>query len=135
MVKKQNNNVWIVYVIALIAIVALILSAVAISKASVTGQGIFNFRTQSNIINAHSCNADGVCEIQGKISAEHGIDLIAQDVWIPSSLGIGGATSIQNVLTIASLNANASNMIPTNPVSYVCVDAYGNLFKKQTPCV
>ena len=37
MVKKQNNNAWIVYVIALIAIVALILGAVAVYKANMTG--------------------------------------------------------------------------------------------------
>ena len=43
MVKKQNNNAWIVYVIALIAIVALILGAVAVYKANMTGQGIFNW--------------------------------------------------------------------------------------------
>ena len=38
MVKKQNNNAWIVYVIALIAIVALILGAIALNKANMTGK-------------------------------------------------------------------------------------------------
>ena len=42
MVKKQNNNAWIVYVIALIAIVALILAIVAMNKASVTGNAFWN---------------------------------------------------------------------------------------------
>ena len=37
MVKKQNNNVWIVYVLALIAIVALVLGAVALNRANMTG--------------------------------------------------------------------------------------------------
>ena len=48
MVKKQNNNAWIVYVVALIAIVALILGAIALNKANVTGQGIFDFLKKSN---------------------------------------------------------------------------------------
>ena len=37
MVRKQNNNAWIVYVIALIAIAALILGAIALNRANMTG--------------------------------------------------------------------------------------------------
>ena len=43
MVKKQNNNAWIVYVIALIAIVALILGAIALNKANMTGNAFWDF--------------------------------------------------------------------------------------------
>ena len=43
MVKKQNNNVWIIYVIALIAIAALILGAVAVYKANMTGNNIWSW--------------------------------------------------------------------------------------------
>ena len=43
MVKKQNNNAWIVYLIALIAIVALILGAVAVYKANMTGNNIWSW--------------------------------------------------------------------------------------------
>ena len=49
MVKKQNNNVWIVYVIALIAIVALVLAIVAMNKVNMTGQGIFDFLKKQEV--------------------------------------------------------------------------------------
>ena len=64
---KKNNNAWIVYVVALIAIVALILAAVAINKANMTGQGIFEWLEKSppNEVNANSCSADEICEMNG----------------------------------------------------------------------
>ena len=37
MVKKQNNNAWIIYLIALIAIAALVLGAIALNRANMTG--------------------------------------------------------------------------------------------------
>ena len=47
---KNNNNAWIIYVIALVAIAALILAAVALSRANMTGQGIFDFlKKQENV--------------------------------------------------------------------------------------
>jgi len=57
MVKKQNN-VWIVYVIALIAIVALILSAVAIHKANMTGNAFWDFLK----VKEKPVCGNGVCE-------------------------------------------------------------------------
>lgn len=50
MVKKQNNNAWIVYVVVLIAVVALILGAVAINKANISGNAFWDFlRSEKNI--------------------------------------------------------------------------------------
>jgi len=47
MVKKQNNA-WIVYVIAIIAIAALILAALAFSKANMTGNAFWDFLKTNN---------------------------------------------------------------------------------------
>ena len=49
MVKKQNNNAWIIYLIALIAIAALVLGAIAIHRVNMTGKGIFDFWKNRNL--------------------------------------------------------------------------------------
>ena len=48
---KKNNNAWIVYVVALIAIVALILAAVAVNKANMTGNSLWTrlFQKQEKV--------------------------------------------------------------------------------------
>jgi len=43
MVKKQNSNAWLIYLIALVAIAALVLGAIAVNKANMTGQGFLDF--------------------------------------------------------------------------------------------
>ena len=147
MVKKQNN-VWLIYLIALIAIVALILAAIAFNKANMTGQGIFNWQKQSQSppspdISANSCNADGICEIQGQIHSQNDdLEITANDfvkihakALLNEIAFFNEDVIIAGLLRVASLNVNASNMIPVTPVSYVCVDANGILFKKSTPCV
>ena len=45
MVKKQKNFNWWFLILAVVAIVALVLAAIAFSKANMTGQGIFNFKS------------------------------------------------------------------------------------------
>ena len=50
MVKKQNNNAWLVYVIALIAIVALVLAIVAMNKASMTGNAFWDFLRTKEVV-------------------------------------------------------------------------------------
>lgn len=55
---KNNNNAWIVYVIALIAILALVLAAVAIHKANMTGNGIFDFLKKQEAVNIQIAGPD-----------------------------------------------------------------------------
>jgi len=47
MIKKNNGNNWLLLIVLAIALVAIIVSAIALHKANITGQGIFDFLKKS----------------------------------------------------------------------------------------
>ena len=157
----SKNNSWLIWLVAIVAVVALIVAIVALGKISATGEAI-NFRANKFIV-ANSCDADNTCEanaihadegifykifgIEDKLGLyssntlplgatgsqilllDGGLVVLEQDLWIKDKLTVQGITEIK------SLSANASNMIPTGSVAYVCVDINGVLFKKNSSCI
>ena len=100
MVKKQNNNTWIVYVIAIVAIVALILAIVALNKANMTGQGIFEwFKVQKEVNIELSQGGEGYCtggEQCGEITGPSFCLQTEGCYWIPASTSSSDGGLLRN---------------------------------------
>ena len=163
MVKKQKNFNWWFLILAVVAIVALVLAAIAFSKANMTGQGIFNLRTQSNIVNAHSCSADEICETnsihvgeEGYVDSKWKIEGLASlssntlsfyDMvhnWTLPSLSLMSKSDNSKVLIFHGgfdvnqivVNEQLKLISETgNNNAYACFNAQGVIYRRESPFI
>lgn len=156
--KEKKINLWI---IAGVALVVAVLSSII--TASITGNVIkvekgklgtdiytkLEVDEKLSLIRAHTCDADEICEMRGKISSENPISIYSKagSVKVTGDLSLkneGSGTEISFVPSSDSLKINAqttrfegsvaSNSLTGIGTAYACLNDKGVLVRKSTPC-
>jgi hypothetical protein len=142
---EEKNNLYIIAIVAIIAIVGvivLITSGNKMESATVTEDTAGQAVAVTKPINAHSCNADGTCEINagqmksaklGQVNSQGLYSFIVTSNSIVMTQPVNIMTTEFAVDAITYILSLSDSTGSTN--GYVCTDYIGKLYRSSTPCV